>query len=75
MTIAARDVELLALDEALERLAVADPRLAHVVELRFFGGLTAQETADVLGLSVATVTREWTAARALLRRTLLGGAR
>jgi RNA polymerase sigma factor (TIGR02999 family) len=73
LTASARDVEILALDEALERLAVADPRLARVVELRFFGGLTVPETAEVLGLSVATVTREWTAARALLRRTLVAG--
>jgi RNA polymerase sigma factor (TIGR02999 family) len=70
LTIAARDVEILALDEALERLAVADPRLARVVELRYFGGLTVTETAEALGLSTATVGREWAAARALLRRAL-----
>lgn len=58
--------ELLALEEALKRFEVIDPRAAEVVECRFFGGLDAEETADVLGVSRRTVTRDWTAARAWL---------
>jgi RNA polymerase sigma factor (TIGR02999 family) len=61
---------LLQLDEALERLARAEPRLARVVECRFFGGLTEQETADALGLTIRTVQRDWVKARVLLRRVL-----
>ena len=59
-----------ALDQALERLASFDVRQARVVELRYFGGLTLEETAQVLGLSLATVKREWALARAWLRREL-----
>ncbi|MEL6616194.1 MAG: ECF-type sigma factor [Bacteroidota bacterium] len=55
-----------ALDEALDRLARADERAARVVECRFFGGMTVEETAEALGLSVATVGRSWRAARAWL---------
>ena len=55
-----------ALDEALDRLAQADPRAARVVECRFFGGLSNAETAEALGLSTATVSRAWRAARAWL---------
>jgi RNA polymerase sigma factor (sigma-70 family) len=62
--------ELVALDEALDRLAALDPRQARVVEHRFFAGLTAQETAAVLGVSVPTVDRDWRAARAWLRREM-----
>lgn len=62
--------ELVALDEALDRLAALDARQARVVEHRFFAGLTAQETADVLGVSVPTVDRDWRAARAWLRREM-----
>lgn len=62
--------ELLALDEALERLAVLDERQARVVEHRFFAGLTVEETAASLGRSVATVHRDWRAARAWLRREM-----
>ncbi len=65
-----RDTELIALDTALDQLADADPRLGRIVELRYFGGLTIDETADVLGISHATVEREWAAARAWLRREL-----
>lgn len=65
-----RDVDLLALDEALERLVAMDPTLARVVELRYFGGLTTRETAEVLGVSTATVEREWATARGWLRREL-----
>ena len=59
-----------ALREALERLAALDPDQARLVELRYFGGLTIEETADVLGISPATVKREWAVARAWLRREL-----
>lgn len=64
------DVDVLALDAALERLAALDERQAKVVELRYFGGLTVEETADALGISSATVKRHWTLARAWLRREL-----
>ena len=67
---AERDDDVLALDEALEKLAVLDPRQAKLVELRFFGGLNVEETAEVLGVSKRTVEREWTACRAWLRREL-----
>lgn len=60
------DVDLLALDEALTRLAEVDPRQGRVVELRFFGGLTVDETAEVLHVSPATIGREWTLAKAWL---------
>jgi RNA polymerase sigma factor (TIGR02999 family) len=60
--------ELLALDDALERLAALDPRASTVVQHRFFGGLTLEETATVLGVSAKTVQRDWLAARAWLRR-------
>jgi RNA polymerase sigma factor (TIGR02999 family) len=61
-----RAAELVILDEALERLAAADPRRAKVVEHRFFAGLTTRETAEVLGISTGTVERDWRAARAWL---------
>lgn len=61
---------LLQLNEALERLAQAEPRLARVVECRFFGGLTEEEIAEALGLTVRTVQRDWAKARMLLRRAL-----
>ncbi len=63
---------LLALDEALEKLAAFDSRKAQVVELRYFGGLTMEEIADVLKIHVNTVTRDWTAARAWLFAALSG---
>jgi RNA polymerase sigma factor (TIGR02999 family) len=66
----ARGPELVALDSALERLAAFDPRKAKVVELRYFGGLEAQEIADVLGISAVTVTRDWKMAKAWLRQEL-----
>ena len=65
---------LTALDDALADLAAFDPRKSQVVELRFFGGLSVEETAEVLELSPATVKREWTIARAWLHRALRGGA-
>lgn len=60
------DVELIALESALERLAAVDERKSRVVELKFFGGLTTEEIAEVLQVSGATVEREWTFARAWL---------
>ena len=62
-----RDEELLALDEALQKLATADPRKAELVQLRYFGGVTSEQTAKVLGISVATAERDWAYARAWLR--------
>jgi RNA polymerase sigma-70 factor (ECF subfamily) len=67
-----RAAELLALDEALEKLAAVDQRKAKVVEMRYFGGLTMEEIADVLKVHVNTVTRDWTAARAWLFAALSG---
>ena len=64
------DTDVLALHDALERLALLDADQARLVELRYFGGLNIEETADALGVSPATVKREWTLARAWLRREL-----
>ena len=66
-----RSEDLLALDEALAKLTDVDPRQATIVELRFFGGLTVAEVAEVLGVSKRTVESEWTMVRAWLRRELL----
>jgi RNA polymerase sigma factor (TIGR02999 family) len=66
----APEVDLVALDAALEKLAALDARQAKVVELRYFGGLSVEETADALGISPATVKRDWTFARAWLKREL-----
>ncbi len=63
-------VDLLALDEALTRLAALSPQQSRIVELRYFSGLTIPETAEVLGISHATVEREWSAARAWLYKEL-----
>ena len=65
-----RDPELLGLDQALGDLEALDPRQARIVELRFFGGLGVEETAVVVGVSSATVKREWRTARAWLRREI-----
>ncbi len=65
---------LLALDEALDRLRETDERLAAIVECRFFGGLTVEETAEALSISPATVKRGWTLARSWLYRQMKGGA-
>jgi RNA polymerase sigma factor (TIGR02999 family) len=62
--------DLLALDEALNELARMDPQQTRVVELRFFGGLSIEETAEVMGISRATVNRDWATARAWLHREL-----
>ena len=67
-----RSEDLLALDEALERLAVQDPRKSQIVELRYFGGLTVEETAEFLKQSQRTVEREWNMAKAWLYRALSG---
>jgi RNA polymerase sigma factor (TIGR02999 family) len=64
------DVDLLDLDAALARLETLDPHKARVVELRYFGGLDIEETADVMGVSAATVKRHWQAARLWLRDAL-----
>jgi DNA-directed RNA polymerase specialized sigma24 family protein len=65
-----KEIDLLALDEALGELAQFDQRQAQLVELRFFGGLTIEETAEVLKLSPATVKLDWRMARAFLKRKL-----
>ena len=67
------DAGLVALDEALEELAKLDPRKSRIVELRFFGGLTAEETAEYLKVSPVTVMREWARAKAWLYRELKAG--
>ena len=68
-------VDLLALDRALSSLAALDARQARIVELRFFGGMTVEETAEATGVSPATVKRDWTLARAWLQRELGAGPR
>jgi RNA polymerase sigma factor (TIGR02999 family) len=65
-----RPDEFIALDEALQRLAAINERHARIVECRFFGGMSVEETADVLGTSPATVKRDWALARAWLNREL-----
>jgi RNA polymerase sigma-70 factor (ECF subfamily) len=68
----AEAVDLEDLDDALTRLAAFDPELARLVELRYFGGLSIDETANVLGVSAATVKRSWATARAWLKREMQG---
>ena len=65
-------IDVLALDDALGRLAAFDPKQAHIVELRYFGGLTVEETAEATGVSPATVKRQWAMARAWLKCALEG---
>lgn len=65
-----RAAELIAMDDALRDLATADPRKSQIIELRFFGGLSIEETAEVLDISPATVTREWRMARAWLHHAM-----
>ncbi|HKR60729.1 MAG TPA: sigma-70 family RNA polymerase sigma factor [Pyrinomonadaceae bacterium] len=67
-----RAAEVVALDDALNSLAELDPRKSQIIELRFFGGLSIEETAEVLGVSPGTVMRDWTFARAWLRREITG---
>jgi RNA polymerase sigma-70 factor (ECF subfamily) len=69
------DVDVLDLDTALSELAAFDPRKSRIAELRFFGGLSLEETARVLGVSLATVERDWQAARAWLFKALSGQPR
>jgi RNA polymerase sigma factor (sigma-70 family) len=64
------DERLLALDEALERFGREQPRMAELVKLRFFVGLSIEEVADLLGISSRTAKRDWTFARAWLRREM-----
>lgn len=66
-------VDVAALDDALRRLTGLDPRQGQLVELRFFGGLTVEETAEVMQISARTVKREWRSARAWLRREMSHG--
>jgi RNA polymerase sigma-70 factor, ECF subfamily len=68
------DMDFVELDRALNELALMDTRKAQVVEMRFFGGLTVEETAEVLKTSTVTVKREWRSARAWLYRELTAGA-
>jgi len=68
-----RDADLIALDDALEKLAVVDPRAARVVDMRYFGGLSVQETAEVLKVSENTAKRDWTTAKLWLLRELKHG--
>jgi RNA polymerase sigma factor (TIGR02999 family) len=65
-----RAAELIALDEALEELAAFDPRKSEVVQLRYFGGLSLEETAEALGVSLMTVRRDWRAAKAWLYKKM-----
>ncbi len=75
MAVSDRDeLDVIAVDEALHRLAQLDPQQARVVELRYFGGLSIPETAEVLGVSEATVKRDWAIARAWLHREMRGGS-
>lgn len=66
------NIDMLQLDRALSRLETLDPQQARIVELRFFGGLSIEDTADALGISPATVKRHWTVARAWLLREIEG---
>jgi RNA polymerase sigma factor (TIGR02999 family) len=65
-----RPIDLIALDDALNDLARLDPQQSRIVELRFFGGLSIEKTAEVMGMSPATVKRHWTSARIWLHREL-----
>ncbi len=68
-----QDADLVALDDAMNKLAQLDPRKVQVVEMRFFGGLDVEETAEVLKVSAVTVKRDWRAAKAWLYRELTAG--
>ena len=68
-----RAAEMMALDEALESLATVDQRKSRILELRFFGGLSIEETAEVLGVSPGTVMRDWTLAKTWLQREISKG--
>lgn len=68
------DVDVIALDAALDRLSELDPQQSRIVEMRFFAGLTIEDTAEVIGVSPATVKRDWTSARAWLHREIARSA-
>ncbi len=70
-----KGVDVVALDDALNTLAELDPRQSRVVELRFFAGLSLEETSEVMGIATATVQRDWTTARAWLHREISRGSR
>ena len=70
-----RDADLVALDDAINLLAKLDPRKVQVVEMRFFGGLSVEETAEVLKVSAITVMRDWSTAKAWLYREITRGSR
>jgi RNA polymerase sigma factor (TIGR02999 family) len=70
-----RPVDLLALDDALDGLARLDPQQSRIVELRFFGGLSIEDTAEVMGIAPATVKRHWSTARVWLHQEMQGGGR
>jgi len=74
VTTDAQSIDVLALDEALTRLATFDAEQARIVELRYFGGLTVEETAEAVGVSPATVKRQWVMARAWPKRAIDTGA-
>ncbi len=67
-----RSAEVVAVDDALNNLASLDPRKSQIVELRFFGGLSIEETAEVFKVSPGTIMREWTLAKAWLHREISG---
>jgi RNA polymerase sigma factor (TIGR02999 family) len=69
-----RELDLVALDDALNSLAKLDERQSRMVELRFFGGLSIEETSEVLGISAPTVKRQWASARAWLYREISGAS-
>ena len=71
---ATSEIDLIALDDALERLSRLDPQQGRIIELRFFGGVSIQGTAKLLGISTTTVNRDWKLARAWLHRELASGA-
>ena len=75
IAIDAKVAELIEMDSALDRLETLDERLGRVVELRYYAGLTVEETAEVLGVTDRTIKRDWQTARAFLYRELLGGER
>ena len=69
-----KPVDMILLDKALTKLAQLDPNQGRLVELRFFGGLSVEETAEVMGVSPATIKRSWASARAFLHREITGGS-
>jgi RNA polymerase sigma factor (TIGR02999 family) len=69
-----KDLDLVALDDALKALTQADPQQSRIVELRYFGGLTIEKTAEIVGISPATVKRDWVMAKAFLKREMLRNA-